>query len=133
MNCFIYNVHSNQGKYMGIIDNAKEIASLVKKLGDIDLYRKIVDLEGEIIELTKEKRQLDEKLADITRSKVIIDELRFNAPFYTNADNTELYCARCIEVDRRAIHVVKQGELEMRRRVYLCPQCESKFADVRTG
>jgi hypothetical protein len=116
---------------MSIIDNAKEIASLVKKLGDIDLYRKIVELEGEIIELTKEKRQLDEKLADITRSKVIIDELHFDAPFYTNVDNTELYCARCIEADRRAIHVVKQGELEMRRRVYLCPQCKSKFADVR--
>lgn len=117
---------------MSIIDNAKEIASIVKKLGDIDLYKKIVELEGEIIELTKQKRQLDEELADITRSKVIIDELRFDAPFYTNVDNTELYCARCIEVDRRAIHVVKQGELEMRRRVYLCPQCKSKFADVRS-
>ena len=116
---------------MSIIDNAKEIASLVQKLGDIDLYRKIVELEGEIIELTKEKRQLDEKLSEITRSQVIIDKLHFDAPFYTNADSSELYCARCIESDRRAIHVAKLGELEMRRRVYLCPQCKSKFTDMR--
>ncbi len=115
---------------MGIIDNAKEIASLVQKLGDIDLYRKIVELEGEIIELTREKRQLDEKLADITRSQTIIADLHFDAPFYTNADGSELYCARCIEAEGRAIHVAK-GELEMRRRVYFCPQCKSKFADMR--
>ena len=116
---------------MGVIDNVKEIASLVHKLGDIDLYKKIVELEGEIIELTREKRQLDEKLADISRSTIIINKLHFEAPFYTNADSSELYCARCIEADGHAIHVVKQGQLEMGRRVYLCPQCKSKFSDTR--
>ena len=34
---------------MSIIANAKEITELVKKLDDIELYRKIMELEGEII------------------------------------------------------------------------------------
>ena len=36
---------------MSIIDNVKEIANLVQKLGDMELNRKIVELEGEIIEI----------------------------------------------------------------------------------
>jgi hypothetical protein len=36
---------------MGIIENAKDIADLIKKAGDIELYRKICALEGEIIDL----------------------------------------------------------------------------------
>ena len=114
-----------------ITDNAKEIASLIKKIGDIELYRKIVDLESEIIELTREKKQFEEKLTEITNSQAIIKTLRFDSPFYTNSDGSELFCARCIEGERKAIHVTKTGELEMRRRVYFCPQCKSKFADMR--
>lgn len=116
---------------MSIIDNAKEIASLVQKLGDIDLYRKIVELEGEIIELTRENRQLTEKLAEVSRSQSIIEKLRFDAPFYVTGDGSELYCARCIESDHRAVHVAKMADLELRRRVYLCPQCKSKYVDMR--
>lgn len=116
---------------MGIIDNAKEIASLVKKIGDIELYKKIVELESEIIELTREKRLFEEKLAGITLSQAIIETLHFETPFYTNADGSELFCARCIEADRQAFHVAKTGELDMKRRVYFCPQCKSRFADTR--
>jgi len=39
---------------MGIIDNAKELADLLKAAGNTELYRKIVELEGEIIELTRQ-------------------------------------------------------------------------------
>ena len=34
---------------MGIIDNAKEVADLIKKIGDVDLYKKIVDLQSQIV------------------------------------------------------------------------------------
>ena len=118
---------------MSIVDNAKEIAALVQKLGNIDLYRKIVDLEAEIIELTRQKREVEDKLAEIQRGGEIIGRLRFDSPFYVNTDGSELYCARCIEADRRAIHVAKTGELELRRRVYLCPHCKAKYADRRGG
>lgn len=50
---------------MSVIDNIKEIAGLIKKVGDIELYRKIIELEGELIELTREKRNLEERVADL--------------------------------------------------------------------
>ena len=51
---------------MSIIDNAKEIVSLVQKLEDIELYRKIVELEGEIIELIREKREIEQQLTQLS-------------------------------------------------------------------
>ena len=116
---------------MSIIDNAKEIASLVQKLGDVNLYRKIVELEGEIVELTRENRELAEKLAEVSRSQSIIENLDFDAPFYATPDGSGLYCTRCVEADRRAVHVAKTAELQSGRRVYVCPQCKSKYVDMR--
>ena len=45
---------------MSIIENTKEIAELVKKLGNIDLYKRIVELQGEIIEISRQKWQLEQ-------------------------------------------------------------------------
>ena len=116
---------------MSIIDNVKEIATLIQKLGDLELYRKIVELEGEIIEITREKRQIEERLATLLRNQDIIQQLKLGSPFYVNTDCSELYCSRCIEYDRQAIHVVETGEIVMGRRVHVCPQCKTKYEDRR--
>jgi hypothetical protein len=50
-----------QRYYMSIINNVKEIADLVQKAGDIELYRKIIELEGELIELTRSNRELEKQ------------------------------------------------------------------------
>ena len=118
---------------MSIIDNAKEIASLVKAIGDVELYRKIVELEGEIIELTREKRELEEKLVRQNRNCEIIKALSFDSPFYVRAGTSEKYCARCIENDEIAVHLVKSMELDLGKRVYFCPQCKAKYPDPRSG
>jgi len=118
---------------MSIIDNVKEILSIVQKLDDIELYRKIVELEGEIIELTREKREVEEKLAQIQRSQEIIEKLKFDSPFYTTDEGPELYCARCVEADRRAIHLVNTGDHKLRRRIWECPHCKTRYVDTRPG
>jgi hypothetical protein len=41
---------------MDIVGNVKEIADLAKKYNDVEFYRKIVHLEGEVIELTRQNR-----------------------------------------------------------------------------
>jgi hypothetical protein len=49
---------------MGIVENIKDAADLAKKIGDIELYRKIVHLEGEVMDLTRDKRQADLKIEE---------------------------------------------------------------------
>jgi hypothetical protein len=43
---------------MGVIDDVKEVGDLIKKYNDIELNRKIVNLEGEVLDLTRDKRRL---------------------------------------------------------------------------
>ena len=47
---------------MGIVDNFKETAKLVQQLGNMDLYRRILDLQGEAMELTEQLRTKDEEI-----------------------------------------------------------------------
>ena len=80
---------------MSIIDNVKEIAVLVKKLGDIELYRRIVELEGEVIELTQEKREFEEKIQTVEKKLAFSKKMTFRDPFwYAEGDNIP-YCPRC--------------------------------------
>ena len=116
---------------MSIIDNAKEVVTLVQKLDDIELYRKIVELEGEIIELTRVNRELEENIKKYHKNSEVISKLKFDSPFYITEDGSELYCAKCIESEQLPIHLAKTTELKMRRRVWMCPQCKTEYADTR--
>ena len=38
---------------MSVVEDVGKIAELIKKIGDIELYKKILTLETEVIELTR--------------------------------------------------------------------------------
>lgn len=118
---------------MGIIENAREVASLAQQMANTELYRKIVDLEGEVVELAREKRELEDELEQVRASQAIIDTLVFDSPFYRTEDGSQLYCARCIEADQKAIHVTKNPGVRMKRVVWTCPECKTEFVDMRSG
>lgn len=109
---------------MGVIENAKEIADLVKKIGDIDLYRKIVALEGEVLDLTREKRELEHKVEGLERVFAFTKTVAFQEPFYwVDADKTP-YCAPCWELKHEAVHVVKIWSQDGKTR-WDCPVCKN--------
>ena len=77
---------------MGTIENVKEMAILIKNLGDLDLYRRILDLQGEIIDLTGAKRSLDEENHELKKQLEFSKKMQFNEPFwYTEGDHVP-YC-----------------------------------------
>ncbi len=113
---------------MSIISNAKEIAELVKKIGDIDLYRKIVELEGEIIELTREKRALEEQNEELRRSLKMSKELTFNAPAYFADGDRIPYYPKCWEMEKMAVHMITISRNSQENKLYFgCPSCQVKF------
>ena len=107
---------------MSIISNAKEIADLVKKLGDLELYRKIIELEGEIIELTRENRTLEERVEDLSASLKLKQEMRFEAPYYFFGNDKSPYCSKCWDADSSAVHLFYFGG-----GMYDCPACKNRF------
>ena len=111
---------------MGIVSNAKEIADLVKKLGDIELYRKIVELEGEIIELTGENHALETRVRELTATLTTSQEIIFKEPFYYVEDDPVPFCPRCWEGDKVTIHLVNGGLFEGETK-FECVQCKHTY------
>src|SRR5215831_10864141 len=94
------------------ISHLKGLVSAFWQLKSADLYKRISDLEKE--------------LAEAKRHHAITDTLRYDAPFYVSTNSQDLYCARCREVNGKAIHVIKTDRLQLRRRVYECPECRQE-------
>lgn len=114
---------------MSIISNAKEIADLVKKLGDVELYRKIIELEGEIIELTREKRDLEKKLDDIETweaqlQKYQLEETPGGAFVYGFDDSPKHYaCPSCI--NKKELQILQDDHSFTG--YFTCPGCDKEF------
>jgi hypothetical protein len=117
---------------MGILDEMKEVADLVKKIGDIDLYRKIVKLEGEVIDLTRSNRSLEERVGELQRAMKFAGELTFKGSFYWQKDDPNPYCAGCWDQKRLAVHLTRVRLPQMGDQMQ-CPVCKSNYGRVGTS
>jgi hypothetical protein len=116
---------------LSILENTKEIAELVKKLGNIDLYRKIVELEGEIIEVSRQKLQLEQKVDQLEKSVRVRVQMRFKAPLYYQESDNIPFCPTCFEKDGLATHLLDYGIFNSAQKgprgQWYCMCCENTF------
>jgi hypothetical protein len=111
---------------MGIVENIKDAADLAKKVGDIELYRKIVHLEGEVMELTREKRQAEQKIEEFEKQLALKAVMKFERPFYFQEGDATPFCPRCFEKDTTAIHLflsINRDDLKK----WECRECNSGY------
>lgn len=110
---------------MGIIDNAKEVAELVRKYNDLDLYDKIVDLRDEIFNLKEENISLKEKNKELEEAFKIKGniEREGNVYFLVESDGNKRgpFCLTCWDDDRKLINVTK--ERVSGKYVFICGRC----------
>lgn len=111
---------------MGIVENIKDAADLAKKVGDIELYRKIVHLEGEVMDLTREKRQAEQKVEELQKQLALKAKMTFNQPFYYQDGDSVPFCPRCFEKDVQAVHVILKSTGDERIR-WDCPECKQMY------
>ena len=117
---------------MGIVENIKDAADLAKKIGDIELYRKIVHLEGEVMDLTREKRQADQKIEDLQKQLALRAKMTFKQPYYYQDGDNVPFCPRCFEKDVIAVHVVLQYDHEDAI-AWNCPVCKQSYRVEKGG
>jgi hypothetical protein len=117
---------------MGIVENIKDAADLAKKVGDIELYRKIVHLEGEVMDLTREKRQAEQKIEDLQKQLALRTRMTFKQPFYFQDGDPVPFCPRCYEKDTVAVHLfpgINRADLVR----WDCPDCKQQFRIEKSG
>ncbi|MBC8402934.1 MAG: hypothetical protein H8E14_15720 [Candidatus Marinimicrobia bacterium] len=107
---------------MAIIKEVKEIADLIKNLGNTELYRKIVELEGDIIELTRQNRLLSDQVSDLNSKLRIKEKLTFKSPFWFMDDDETPFCPSCWENSSKAIHMI-----EIYDDCWDCPTCKLRI------
>jgi hypothetical protein len=112
---------------MSILDNVKEVADLAQKIGNLDLYRKILSLEGEVQDVTRSKRQLEIKVEEQDRIINLRKDLKFKEPFYYLEGDKTPYCPACFEGPKHlAVHVVF-GHKNTNETRWDCPSCERMY------
>jgi len=112
---------------MGIMDNAKDIAKLIKKYGDMELYQRIVDLRDEIFDLREENLKLKKDISCLEEEKDIKDRIIWEHPYYwlKNDKNKEgPYCQKCYDENKKLIRLQNSSKGEWR-----CLVCRSFFKD----
>jgi hypothetical protein len=94
---------------MGLIEDAKEAVKLVQQIDNIELYRKILDLQAEAIDLMEKLREKDEKIAQLENIGTV--EIRNNFAYQINGDKIlGPYCPRCFGKDKKLVHLIDAEE-----------------------
>jgi hypothetical protein len=105
---------------MNIVVHAKEIADLIKKYNDQDLYERIVTLREEILVLREENLSLKEEVKCLQTNADTSDRLvrEGNCYYYKDDEKREHpYCLACWDSDRKLVSLIlsrSRGETRMR-------------------
>ncbi|MHC4426566.1 MAG: hypothetical protein ACYSYV_10775 [Planctomycetota bacterium] len=115
---------------MGIIEDVKEAVKLSQQVNNVDLYRKLVDLQLEVIELTerlKEKNNTIEKLktAFELKGKMICIESVYWLKDENDKTKDGPFCSKCFEVDHIQCHLARLPQ-DFRPGLK-CPNCKAKY------
>jgi hypothetical protein len=115
---------------MGVIENMREVAELVKQIGDIELNRKIVHLEKEVHELTRDKIRLETKLHEAETLLRKKQDLKFIEPFYYAEGDEIPHCPACWSAKDIAVHLLFVSNRENETR-WDCPHCKHNYYDKK--
>lgn len=93
---------------MGLYNNLKEVAEVVQKADNIDLYRKILDIQKESLDLLDENRQLKDEVYKL-RKKLDIENnvVYLQDAYYVNkhGDFDGPYCRVCWDKEKKLIRM----------------------------
>lgn len=104
---------------MGIVDNIKDTVALIQKMDNLDLYRKVLDMQAEVMALVEEN-------ADLKRKLRVSDELVFRDNAYWRGQGSQRengpFCPRCWDSEAKLIRlkITKAYQPE-------CPNCKTYF------
>lgn len=109
---------------MSILSDAKEIADLIKKYNDQDLYEKIINLRDEIFELRDENLSLKEQIKYLEKALQTDQELirKGNVYMYKKDVDHEnnkgpWFCMTCWDYENKLVNVERYSNGTFRCRI----------------
>ncbi|MGH7514762.1 MAG: hypothetical protein ACREOQ_17790 [Gemmatimonadales bacterium] len=108
---------------MGIVETVKDVATLVQKADNIELYQKILELQGQIMSLLEESHGLKAELRDY-RDRLRFEgglEFRDNMYWHRQAEGEAdgPFCSTCWDTEAKAVRLQR-----MKDKSLWCPKCQ---------
>ncbi len=113
---------------MGLIEEVKQVADLLKKAGEMDLYRKLVDLQGEIVNLSAEKLKTEQENTELKKRLKLKQAMEFKFPYYYQDGDRYPFCRHCWEAKEIAVHL-NHPHTEDGKTHRHCHNCDTTFWD----
>lgn len=115
---------------MAFYDAMKDAISMAQKADNIELYRQLLDLGAQALELQAEVAHLREENQQLRAKKDLESRIiRHQAPFVTLKDDPDeiAYCSNCWDSKRLLIqmHIYDSYGLD----AYRCHTCKAHFTD----
>jgi hypothetical protein len=91
---------------MGIIDNFKDVFKVADTVNNLELYKKLSELQNAVFALEEENRALKEELRHRDEQRDISGRLLPRDNAYYLDDGKQLdgsFCMRCWDVDRKLV------------------------------
>jgi regulator of replication initiation timing len=111
---------------MGILENAKSVASAVHEINNLELYQRVLGLHSDIIELVEQNNKLRAETEDLKKKLQLRQQMNFKEPFYFQDGDSTPHCSGCWETKNQAVHVVKVWDSEGKAR-WDCPICKHNY------
>jgi reverse gyrase len=107
---------------MGLYEGIKDVAKVIQKADNIDLYMKLLDLGAQALEMQNEIAQLSAENAELKKAKGLEERIERHTELYITLKNDSaqiLYCSHCWDYEHKLIQVRLSGGS------FKCPQCKN--------
>lgn len=110
---------------MSIIEDAKSVVKLVQQIDNIELYGKILDLQGQIFELVDQNRKLKVDIDSLQEKLKTKAALKFEHNAYwkilQDGSREGPFCSRCWDVASNVVRMLQEPGSQYHE----CPNCRS--------
>jgi len=105
---------------MGLYEGIKDVAKIVQQADNIELYRQLLDLCEQALEMQNKINQLSSENAELKKKQDLEERIQRHQLLYlTLKDDADdfFYCSTCWDKDKRLIQMRKYHG------AFFCPHC----------
>lgn len=115
---------------MSFYEGIKDAIGLAQKADNIELYKQLLDLGAQALEMQAEIARLTAENEELRKAKDIESDIEYYVDAFVTRKSDEKpikYCAACW-VDKKKLVPLQDMEWEN----YDCPLCKTRVIDMRT-
>jgi hypothetical protein len=104
---------------MGLYEGIKDVAKVVQQADNIELYRQLVELSAQALDMQNEINRLTTENTELRKKQELESKIvRHNGLYVTlEGDDNILYCSHCWDSERKLIQMFTENGK------YRCPHC----------